>query len=161
MPTADTPRPPARKAHATVIVIGIDPHKSTHTATAVDPATKRDLGSVRIRSSFDDYAQLITWSKAWPDRIWAVENASGLGHHLTQWLISRGEAVVDVPSTATARVRELSRAESARPALSSQARRRLKLFQGPLEQRIPDTFKHQRSHGRVEPRPVVIGGRAP
>ena len=92
-----------------MIVIGIDPHKSTHTATAVDPATNRDLGSVRIRSSFDDYAHLITWSKAWPDRIWAVENASGLGHHLTQWLISRGEAVVDVPSSATARVRELSR----------------------------------------------------
>lgn len=92
-----------------MIVIGIDPHKSTHTATAVDPATNRDLGSVRIRSSFDDYAQLISWSKAWPDRIWAVENASGLGHHLTQWLISRGEAVVDIPSTATARVRELSR----------------------------------------------------
>ncbi|SDD25856.1 IS110 family transposase [Rhodococcus tukisamuensis] len=92
-----------------MIVIGIDPHKSTHTATAVDPATNRDLGSVRIRSSFDDYAHLITCSKAWPDRIWAVENASGLGHHLTQWLISRGEAVVDVPSTATARVRELSR----------------------------------------------------
>ncbi|MGC5258281.1 IS110 family transposase [Gordonia sp. DT218] len=92
-----------------MIVIGIDPHKSTHTATAVNSANNRDLGSVRIRSSFDDYAQLITWSKAWPDRIWAVENASGLGHHLTQWLVSRGEAVVDVPSTATARVRQLSR----------------------------------------------------
>lgn len=26
-------------------------------------------------------------------------------NHLTQWLISRGEAVVDIPSTATARVR--------------------------------------------------------
>lgn len=64
---------------------------------------------MRIRSSFDDYAQLMTWSKQWPDRIWAVENASGLGHHLTQWLIGRGEAVVDIPSTATARVRELSR----------------------------------------------------
>ncbi|MBE7195706.1 MAG: IS110 family transposase [Gordonia polyisoprenivorans] len=92
-----------------MIVIGIDPHKSTHTATAVDSRTNSDLGSVRIRSSFDDYVSLMTWSKAWPDRIWAVENAAGLGHHLTQWLISRGEAVVDVPSTATARVRELSR----------------------------------------------------
>ena len=85
-----------------MIVIGIDPHKSTHTATAVDSATNRDLGSLRIRASFDDYAQLMTWSKQWPDRIWAVENASGLGHHLTQWLIGRGEAVVDIPSTATA-----------------------------------------------------------
>ncbi|WP_430335968.1 hypothetical protein [Rhodococcus sp. ACT016] len=92
-----------------MIVIGIDPHTSTHTATAVDSATNRDLGSVRIRASFDDYAQLMTWSKQWPDRIWAVENASGLGHHLTQWLIGRGEAVVDIQSTATTRVRELSR----------------------------------------------------
>ena len=31
-----------------MIVIGIDPHKSTHTATAVDPATNTDLGSIRI-----------------------------------------------------------------------------------------------------------------
>lgn len=92
-----------------MIVIGIDPHKSTQTATAVDPDANRDIGSVRTRSSFEDYAQLITWSKAWPDRIRAVENASGLGHHLTQWLISRGEAVVDIPSAATARALELSR----------------------------------------------------
>lgn len=92
-----------------MIVIGIDPHKSTHTATAVDSDSNKDLGSIRINASFDDYAQLMTWSKQWPERIWAVENASGLGHHLTQWLIGRGEAVVDVSSTATARVRELSR----------------------------------------------------
>ncbi|WP_246098212.1 transposase [Rhodococcus spelaei] len=35
-----------------MIVIGIDPHKSTHTATAVDPASNTDLGSIRISSSF-------------------------------------------------------------------------------------------------------------
>jgi transposase len=38
-----------------------------------------------------------------------VENAQGLGCHLAQWLLARGEVVADVPSTATARVRELSR----------------------------------------------------
>lgn len=92
-----------------MFVIGVDPHKSTHTGTAVDPDTNRDRGSIRIQSSFDDYTQLMSWAKQWPDRIWAVENASGLGHHLTQWLIGRGEAVVDIPSTATTRVRELSR----------------------------------------------------
>ena len=31
-----------------MIVIGVDPHKSTHTATALDPATNSDVGSVRI-----------------------------------------------------------------------------------------------------------------
>ncbi len=38
-----------------------------------------------------------------------MENARGLGSHLAQWLAARGERVDDVPCTATARVRELSR----------------------------------------------------
>jgi hypothetical protein len=38
-----------------------------------------------------------------------VENARGLGRHLAQWLLARGETVHDVPATSTARVRELSR----------------------------------------------------
>jgi transposase len=38
-----------------------------------------------------------------------VENARGLGRHLAQWLLARGEVVRDVPATATTRVRELSR----------------------------------------------------
>nr|WP_230990382.1 IS110 family transposase [Rhodococcus oxybenzonivorans] len=33
----------------------------------------------------------------------------GLGHHLAQWLVVLGEMVLDVPATATARVRQLSR----------------------------------------------------
>ncbi|GAA3783588.1 hypothetical protein GCM10022206_23610 [Streptomyces chiangmaiensis] len=31
-----------------MMLIGIDPHKSTHTATAVDPETNRDQASIRI-----------------------------------------------------------------------------------------------------------------
>ncbi|MFE9789808.1 IS110 family transposase [Nocardia salmonicida] len=92
-----------------MIVIGIDPHKRTHTATAVDPVNNTDLGSIRIESTLTDYKRLIAWAKPWPVRRWAVENAEGLGRHLTRWLIARGETVVDVPTTATARVRELSR----------------------------------------------------
>lgn len=92
-----------------MIIIGIDPHKSTHTATAVDPVTNTDLGSLRIDATLADYRRMLAWAKQWPQRQWAVENAEGLGHHLAQWLLARGEVVLDVPSTATARVRELSR----------------------------------------------------
>lgn len=92
-----------------MVVIGVDPHKSTHTATAVDPTTNADLGSVRIEATLVEYRRLIGWAKRWPQRRWAVENADGLGRHLTRWLIARGETVLDVPTTATARVRELSR----------------------------------------------------
>ncbi|PBC39506.1 IS110 family transposase [Rhodococcus sp. ACS1] len=92
-----------------MIVIGIDPHKSTHTATAVDPATNTDLGSIRIDATLTGYKTLIAWAKSWPHRQWAVENAYGLGHHLAQWLLVLGEVVLDIPTTSTARVRELSR----------------------------------------------------
>ncbi|MFC8529229.1 IS110 family transposase [Nocardia sp. NPDC057227] len=92
-----------------MVVIGVDPHKSTHTATAVDPATNADLGSVRIDATLAEYRRLIGWAKRWPRRRWAIENADGLGRHLSRWLIARGETVLDVPTTATAWVRELSR----------------------------------------------------
>ena len=38
-----------------MIVIGVDPHKSTHTATALNPATNSDVGSLRIDSSLAEY----------------------------------------------------------------------------------------------------------
>ena len=68
-----------------------------------------DLGSLRIEATLAGYLRMLAWAKQWPHRQWAIENAGGLGHHLAQWLLARGEVVLDVPSTATARVRELSR----------------------------------------------------
>jgi transposase len=92
-----------------MMVIGVDPHKSTHTATAVDPRTNQPVASIRIQASLADYARMLRWARQFEQRRWAVENAEGLGRHLSSWLLARGEQVVDVPSTATARVRQLSR----------------------------------------------------
>jgi transposase len=92
-----------------MMIIGVDPHKSTHTATAVDPQTNRAVASVRIEASLVDYRRLLRWARQFDHRRWAIENAEGLGRHLSSWLLARGEDVVDVPSTATARVRQLSR----------------------------------------------------
>ncbi len=91
------------------MIIGIDPHKSSHTATAVDSATNAPIASLRIDASLAGYRQLLRWSDQFTDRRWAVENARGLGRHLAQWLVARHEVVLDVSTTATARVRELSR----------------------------------------------------
>jgi transposase len=94
---------------STMMVIGIDPHKSTHTATAVDPTTNRAVASIRIQANLADYRRMLSWARQFDQRRWAVENAEGLGRHLSSWLLARGEQVVDVPTTATARVRQLSR----------------------------------------------------
>jgi transposase len=92
-----------------VIIIGVDPHKSTHTASAVDAVTNKTAGALQVDASLAGYRQLLRWATQFGERRWAVENARGLGRHLAQWLAARGEQVVDVPSTAIARVRELSR----------------------------------------------------
>lgn len=91
------------------MIIGVDPHKNSHTATAVDPATNTPVGSIRVDASLAGYRELMRWSQRFEHRRWAVEGARGLGRHLAQWLVARDEVVLDVPSTATARVRELSR----------------------------------------------------
>src|SRR3954468_7824461 len=90
------------------MLIGIDPHKNTHTATGVEPRTHHEVASIRVDASLREYRRMLTWASRWPQRRWAVENAEGLGRHLTSWLLARGEQVLDVPTTATARVRQLS-----------------------------------------------------
>jgi transposase len=92
-----------------MMIIGVDPHKKTHTATTVDPQTNRVVASIRIQATLEEYRRLLSWAGQFDQRRWAVENAEGLGRHLSSWLLARGEHVVDVPSTATARIRQLSR----------------------------------------------------
>nr|AEN14620.1 transposase [Rhodococcus sp. R04] len=92
-----------------MIILGVDPHKTSHTAAAVDTPATTTIDTLTISSSEADYRRLLDWAQRWPQRYWAIENADGLGHHLAQWLISRGETVVDIPPTATAKIRTLSR----------------------------------------------------
>jgi transposase len=88
------------------VTIGIDPHKSSRTAVALDEH-EDVLGQLRVRSGNDQLARLAEWAKAWPERTWAIENASGLGYLLTQQLVSAGERVVDVQPKLAARARLL------------------------------------------------------
>src|SRR5919199_4675066 len=89
------------------VIIGVDPHKASHTAAALGPR-RQVLAHLCIRSDRAGYRQLRRWSARWPQRLWAVENIAGLGSSLTQWLLSDGEQVVDVPAKLSARVRLLS-----------------------------------------------------
>jgi transposase len=88
-----------------MVLIAVDPHKSSHTALAVDPEG-RELGQLRVDAR--ERRRLLCWARQWPERRWAVEGARGLGHGLSQWLVAEGESVVDVPARLVARVRLLS-----------------------------------------------------
>ena len=88
------------------VIIGIDPHKSSHTATALG-ADLAELGTIRVRATRATIDQLLTWAAPWADRRWAIEGARGLGQLLAQRLVAAGESVVDVPATLAARARLL------------------------------------------------------
>ncbi|WP_371666566.1 IS110 family transposase [Streptomyces sp. NBC_00289] len=90
-----------------VILIGVDPHKSSHTAVAVDTAGHQ-VAQRRFVVNAGTFRQLMRWCEQWPDRRFAVEGAGGLGHSLAQQLAAAGENVVDVPSTLSARARLLA-----------------------------------------------------
>jgi transposase len=88
------------------VMIGVDPRKGSHTAVAIG-AAEEPLGEVRVRASAAQAQRLLAWARAWPERVWAVEGARGLGHLLAQRLLAAGERVVDVRPKLGARVRLL------------------------------------------------------
>ena len=92
-----------------VTTIGIDPHKATHTAVAIDD-DETVLAEFTIRADKNQARKLVDWAASvdGDGRVWAVEAATGLGHLLSQQLIARGETVVDVPPVLASRIRVLS-----------------------------------------------------
>ena len=88
----------------TAVMIGVDPHKGSHTAVAIDTA-EEPLGKLRVRASAGQAGRLVKWASKWPERTWAVEGAGGLGHLLAQQLVAAGELVLDVQPKLAARVR--------------------------------------------------------
>jgi transposase len=90
-----------------VITIGIDPHKASLTAVAIDPSGT-PLGQRRLLVNAGTLSQLLAWAAGWPVRRFAVEGAYGLGRPIAQQLAAAGEQVWDVPATLAARARLLS-----------------------------------------------------
>ena len=96
-----------------VTTIGIDPHKATHTAVAIDD-DETVLGEITIRADKDQTTKLLDWAASvdGDGRVWAIEAATGLGYLLSQQLVASGETVVDVPPVLASRIRVLSSGKS-------------------------------------------------
>jgi len=93
------------------IMIGIDPHKATHTAVAID-GDEEVLDEFTLRSSSVQVRWLRAWAGQFDDTAWAVESARGLGYLLSQQLVAAGETVFDVPPVLASRVRVLGSGRS-------------------------------------------------
>jgi transposase len=93
------------------VTIGIDPHKASHTAVALD-GDEAEVARLKVRASAGQVAELLAWAAPFPDRRWAVESADGWGYLVSQQLLAAGEDVLDVPATLAARVRLLGSGRS-------------------------------------------------
>ncbi len=91
-----------------MISIGVDPHKRTYVAAAVD-ALGRPLGTLSVAATAQGQQALLDWAATHgagaADRRWGVEGAGGYGWPLAQALVAAGGRVHGVPASATARER--------------------------------------------------------
>ncbi|WP_230990418.1 hypothetical protein [Rhodococcus oxybenzonivorans] len=61
-----------------MVIIGIDPHKSSFTAVAVGRSGVT-VGSRRFVVNAGTATALVKWCQRWPERQYAIEGAKGLG----------------------------------------------------------------------------------
>lgn len=106
------------------IVIGVDTHKHTHTAAAVN-TTGSPLECVTEPTDPDGYAALVAMADRHGGlRAWAIEGANGYGAGLARFLAERGEWVIELDRPARparrrgAKSDEIDAVRAAREALA-------------------------------------------
>jgi Transposase len=76
------------------VIIGVDPHKGSHTAVAIGDDEAR-LAKVKVRATRRQVDQLLEWAARFEERIWAIESAGGLGKrsgpHAWDWRIRQND----------------------------------------------------------------------
>jgi transposase len=89
-----------------MMVIGVDPHKGSHTAAAVDELGRK-IGHKTVPARRDGHRELIAWGRALAPggRRWAVEDVRHVASGLVRELLAAGEAVVFVPTRLMAAAR--------------------------------------------------------
>jgi transposase len=85
-------------------MIGINPHKATHTAVAIDD-DENVIDELTLEAPNDQAERLTGWADQFAKREWAVESANGLGYLIARQLVAAGETVFDVPPVLASRVR--------------------------------------------------------
>lgn len=80
-------------------VIGVDTHRDTHTAGAVEAATRAELALIEVPTTRDGFEELLEFAEVYSlpeDRAWAIEGTGSYGAGLAEFLSQRGELVIEV-----------------------------------------------------------------
>ena len=117
-----------------MIVIGVDVHKQSLTAVAVDEVG-RSVAELTVGSS----AELVAWSGSLdPERLWAVEDCRQLTGALERRLLAAGESLVGVPPKLMAPERRAGRARGKSDPIDALAVARAALREPRLDRPRPD-----------------------
>jgi transposase len=94
-----------------MVVVGVDVHKATHTAVAIDEVG-REIATKTVRATDAGHRQLLAWAlRQWAnaDLRFAVEDCRAVSTRLERALLSAGQTVVRVPPHLMAGVRQSAR----------------------------------------------------
>jgi transposase len=92
-----------------MVVLGVDPHKQTHTVVAVDDNGKK-LGCLTVPARGTGHLRLMKWAARFDGpRRWGIEDCRHVAGRLIDDLIRAGEQVVMVPPKLMARCRASAR----------------------------------------------------
>jgi len=98
------------RAKEKAMVIGVDSHKETLAACAVDHVGRQEAAA-EFQNSAVGHAALLEWALQLPgDHEFAIEGSGGFGRPLALHLLDHRQKVVEVPSGLTARERRRLRA---------------------------------------------------
>ncbi|MBS0549195.1 MAG: IS110 family transposase [Proteobacteria bacterium] len=96
-----------------MITIGIDPHKDTHTAAAVDGTTGQMLDELTVAGDRQGHEQLLSWAREISgeegELCFALEDCRHVNGRLERFLLAAGELVLRVGTRMTARERSAAR----------------------------------------------------
>jgi transposase len=105
-----------------VIVIGIDPHKQTHTAVAIDRSTGELVDELTVPARQRGHERLLEWARALSlERRFAIEDCRHVSGSLERFLLSRGETLVRVPPKLMAGTRRSARERGKSDAIDAAA----------------------------------------
>jgi len=105
-----------------VIVIGIDPHKRTHTAAAVDETTGELRGELTVAARAKGHEQLLCFARSLAgERLWALEDCRHVSVSLERFLLGSGERVVRVAPKLMAGARRSARSRGKSDAIDALA----------------------------------------
>jgi transposase len=91
-----------------MVVIGVDSHKRSHTAVAVD-GNGRKLAEKTVATTSAGHLELVRWAGRFPDRRFALEDCRHLSRRLSTDLLVAGESVTPVPPKLMAGARRSAR----------------------------------------------------